>query len=478
VRRTSAVRVPGHSEALSLVLLVALAAGCGGSDPDRASSELPNVLLVTIDTLRADHCTPYGYGRETTPRLAALAESGVLFECVYAPIPSTAPSHSTIFTSTEPRTHGVSRNGASLPADATTLAEILRGHGYRTAAFVSSFVLDRKFGLDQGFDLYDDDFEGAATTLGSGIQWEGREVEETFDRRAAETTDRVLDWIARKEDSPPFFLWVHYFDPHGPYVPPPRYREQFRRETSRNRRKKIIDRYDAEVRYTDDQLARLLDAVGAAAPPAGTLTIVAGDHGEGLNQHQWLAHGLHLYEEAVRVPLVVHWPGVVPEGRRVRGPVGLIDLLPTILGTLALPAENAILEGTDLSPSWETVGPKGIYSANPGDRAIFLERRYYESEEVVDGMGRTVRVRGSKWGVRWRRWKYIVAPEEDTAELFDLAADPGELRNVVEKHPDVSRKLREIMQEWHSREPTHTLRAERNLSDEDARRLRALGYLR
>ncbi|MEE8171203.1 MAG: sulfatase, partial [Phycisphaerae bacterium] len=194
-------------------------AGCR-PDGERAAARpdpatLPNIVLVTLDTVRADHCSCYGYGRDTTPRMDAVARQGVLFEKAYAVMPTTGPSHATLFTSLYPDQHGVRRNAQTLANGVTTLAEILRANGYETAAFVSSFALERRFGMAQGFETYDDDFRGAdcsVRALGAG-EWEMLPRGEEFDRRAKETTARAVKWVEKRSGRSPFFLWVHYFDP-------------------------------------------------------------------------------------------------------------------------------------------------------------------------------------------------------------------------------------------------------------------------
>ena len=179
-------------------------------------SPQPSVILITIDTLRADHTSAYGYRLPTTPYLERLAQEGIRIENAYAPMPTTLPSHVSIFTSKFPIAHGALRNGMIVPDDQTLLAEVLKEHGYRTAAFVSSFPLNHAFGLDSGFDTYDDDFTGADSSISPRDQFEGNDVSGPFDRRANETTDRVVRWLDHHANDGKFFLWVHYFVPTTP----------------------------------------------------------------------------------------------------------------------------------------------------------------------------------------------------------------------------------------------------------------------
>ena len=191
----------------------------------------PNIVLITIDTLRADHCSVYGYGLGTTPRLGKLAREGARVETAYVPMPSTGPAHASLFTSRYPLAHRVLKNGHVLDDEYPVLAEMLERAGYRTAAFVSSFVLDDRFGFGQGFDSYDDDFRGANGSYKNMQHWEGIEVPGEFDRRANETTDRAISWLRKNGRRGGFFLWLHYMDPHEPYDQP----EPWRQSTSSRR---------------------------------------------------------------------------------------------------------------------------------------------------------------------------------------------------------------------------------------------------
>jgi arylsulfatase A-like enzyme len=455
-----------------LALAWALGTGCGdrvsvapepptptATAPAAAPGGRPSIVLVTIDTLRADHVGAYGYPRPTTPHLDALAAAGARFETAYAVSSTTLPSHATLFTSRYPDEHGVLKNGLPLPADVPTLAERLRAHGYETAAFVSSFVVERRFGLARGFDHYDDDFRGADHS--SPIRnWEGHALDAPYDRRGAATTDRALAWLAARSDDRPFFLWVHYFDPHGPYDPPPPHRDAFLETADPTSPRHAIDLYDGDVHYADAQLGRLL----AATAPRAPLTIVTSDHGEGLWDHGWLEHGVFLYEEMVRVPWVVHWPGTIAPGRVVGGLAAHVDLAPTLSGLLGL---ELVPEprGRDLSSVL-----RGEAAPDP-DRAVHLQRRHY------DPMRRGhLRVAGSKHAIRVGDWKLIVSPGELGFELFDLARDPAERHNLAGLRPDRLQALHARLGRWHEAQVARPVAPV--APDADARaRLRALGYV-
>jgi arylsulfatase A-like enzyme len=436
----------------------------------------PNVVLVTIDTARADHLSVYGYGRPTTPELERLARDGVVFEAAYTATPTTGPAHATLFTSTYPARHGVLKNGYVLDPVHTTLAEVLGSAGYRTAAVPSSFVLTKRFGLAQGFEHYDDDFTGAHASL-HPEKWEGMAVGAEFDRRASETTDRAVAWLdslggARER---PFFLWVHYFDPHHPYDPPDGYRRQVKGETPPPDRvkglaeadaaqlRKDILAYDAEIRYADEQIGRLLRHVDATAGREATLVIVTTDHGEGLLQHGWMQHGVDLYEELVRVALIVRWPGRLRAGVRVPGPVALVDVMPTLLALLELPPNGLTPQGGDVSSALRGT------ATLPADRPLFFHRRLYEKPER-----RGHDTRHPMFGIRRGRWKYVESGP--TLELYDLEADPGETRNVRDGERETADRLAAELAEWRKR--TAPVEAGRqSISDSDRERLRALGYV-
>jgi arylsulfatase A-like enzyme len=442
-------------------------AGCDGQlsllETPSSPGATPSVALVTLDTLRADHCSAYGYARRTTPSLDALAAQGALFETAYAPSATTLPSHATLFTSLHPGEHGAVRNGLTLGEVHTTLAESFRAHGYETAAFVSSFVLNRRFGLEQGFGRYDDDFGGVRGTVRPSREWEAFGPGETFDRRARDTVLRAIEWLRARDGSRPFLLWVHLFDPHGPYDPPEPFRSEFVSAGGSAARGREIDLYDGDVRYADSELGRLIEALDEASSPARTIVVVTADHGEGLWDHGWLEHGVHLYEEAVRVPFVIRWRGRIAPGMRVPGLVGLVDVLPSLLSLAGVRRDAPGMRGIDLGPAL-TLG-----RAIDPDRRLFLQRRQYQTREL-----KGLRIAGPKWALRWRHWKLIHGPEEGS-ELYDLERDPKERENAAESLPRVAEEMRSDLEAW-AAEAAGAAPAE-TLPEEVRARLRALGYV-
>ena len=425
----------------------------------------PNVVLIVIDTLRSDHTSLHGYSRDTTPHLRRIAESGALFELAYAPMSVTAPTHASLFTGLYPITHRVVKNGLVLSDEFVTLAEILTDLGYDSAAFVSSYVLDEKFGLAQGFELYVDDFAADTAKVGRVEQWEADRIGGAFDRRGNATTNLALGWLSevRKSDQP-FFLFVHYFDPHAPYAPPGAFAGRFVVPgSSEDPVDASIARYDSEIAFVDHEIGRLVDAIDRSNDTDAILVITA-DHGEGLMDHRYMTHSVHIYEEEVRVPLVIRWPRGIEAGQVFREPVTLIDLFPTIVELVSAEVP-AGLPGLSLAPFLRGRAP------SLPDRPVFLHRRPYP-DAVVDGK---FHVRGEKFSVRLGRWKYIIGTELDTRELYDLASDPGERADRYYEAPKMARELARRLETWsetHRGDGEAAAPAERDLEA-----LEALGYV-
>jgi len=352
------------------------------------------VVLITIDTLRVDRVGAYGNPRGATPVIDALAARGTRFADVVAVAPLTLPSHASIMTGTTPVVHGVHDNiGFALPARVPTVAERFAAAGYDTAAFISGFPLDHRFGLARGFKEYDD-------RLGSGGDG-GREA--PSERRAAETVAAALAWIERpRSDGRPLFLWVHFFDPHAPYEAPEPYRSRFAAQP-----------YDGEVAYVDAEIGVLLERLKRARPDRQPLVVVTADHGEGLGDHREPTHGLFVYDSTIRVPLIVSGPSV-GESRVVPTGVRSIDIAPTLLDLAGAPPLEGV-EGVSLrGPLIEGAG----WTAPPA---------YVESLFGALCCG---------WAPlhAWRegRWMFVDAPDP---ELYDLVDDPHQLHNLASTQP-------------------------------------------
>ena len=397
-----------------------------------ASTVKPNVLLITLDTTRADRIGSYGYASASTPHLDRLAAAGVRFDQALSPAPLTLPAHASLLTGRQPYAHGVRNNGYFvLPADIPTLAESLTAAGYDTAAFVSAFVLDRQFGLAQGFSHYDDALDPTAGTASS------LELERRGDRTVAAATE----WLtARGAGGRPYFLWVHLFDPHEPYAPPSPFREQFH------------DRpYDGEVAFSDALIGRLLELAGDRGSP---LVVVAGDHGESLGDHGESTHGLFVYQSAVRVPLIIAGAGISGPAV-VKEPVRLIDVAPTLADFVGI-AAGAGAEGRSLRP---LMTGRGTGEEPP---PVYAET-YFPQFFMGWAPLRSLRV---------GRWKFIEAPEP---ELYDLSVDPDERNNVIAREAARAQALRRAL--------ASTAAAHANtisptpMSDDARQRLASLGYV-
>jgi arylsulfatase A-like enzyme/Tfp pilus assembly protein PilF len=384
-------------KSLRALLIVALMTFPCTAMAERKEPVLPNVLLVTLDTTRADHLGCYGAGFAATLNLDALASAGVRFDEAISPAPLTLPSHASLFTGLIPRRHGVRDNTLHrLGKDPAVLAEVLRSHGYETAAFVSSVVLDRVTGIDRGFEGYDD-------TVRIGV----REAFDYRERAAAQTNEAALAGLGELDE--PFLLWVHYFDPHLPYVPPEPFRSRF------------VDRpYDGEVAYMDEQFGELLGAVRRKS--SSLVVIVAGDHGESLGDHGELSHGVFIYQSTQRIPLLIAGPGV-PKGRVVRERVGLVDVTPTLLDLLGLPALPDI-DGVSLAPL--------MRGEDAPARDYELESFY--ATHAYGWVPPRALVRGDE--------KFILLPR---TELYRLDQDPAEKKNLAAARPRRASELEEAL---------------------------------
>ena len=351
-----------------------------------------NVLLISIDTLRADHVGAYGFPRPTTPNIDALAREGVLFKDVHTPVPMTLPAHVSMLTGTLPPTHGLRDNLQNRLAEGSrTLAGLLKARGFATGAVVSTFVLDRQFGLGQGFDSYDDRFQSV------------HKIGDLSERKGDETTRVARDWLEGHKDKA-FFLFVHFYDPHDPYEPPEPFASQWKDQP-----------YEGEVAFADQCVGQVLDKLRQLGLYDSTLIVITGDHGEMLGEHGELNHGFFIYEGALRVPLVMRVPRAQAGPRQVDLPVSLIDIVPTVLSLVGAEVPRE-LPGVDLS-AW--LAGRG---AGGGARPLYAETvtptRYYGTSSLL--------------GVIADGWKYI---ETTRPELYDLRSDPQEAVNLVQREP-------------------------------------------
>ena len=391
-----------------------------------------NVVVITIDTLRPDHLHCYGYDKIQTPTLDRIAQSGVLFENGVTQTPLTPPSHASIFTGLNPPSHKVRDTGGFVLSPSTpTLASLLQEKGWDTAAFISSAVLKKRFGLDHGFAVYDDQMPRPGNR---------QEFLEDAERRAGDTVDRAVAWLDSRSDKP-FFLWVHLYDPHTPYDPPSPFREQYK------------DRpYDGEIAYADRELGRLMESLRRKSPPEMTLVAVLSDHGESLGEHGEFSHGVFLYDATLRIAFLLSGPGV-PSGLRATPQARTIDLLPTILELMGSPAPAGV-EGVSLVP---------LFSGKDAGTAVSYAETLFPKINLGWAELRAIRT---------NQWKYIRAPRP---ELYDLNRDPRETHNVLAEHPYEVRKM-EAQLAAASRSPGSEKVETTPMDERTLAQLRSLGY--
>jgi len=395
-----------------------------------------NVLVITTDTTRADHIGCYGNRTVETPVIDGLARDGILFAQAVTPSPNTMPAHCSLFTGLYPAHHGVRANGTfKLDDTVTTLAERLKERGYRTGAAISAFVLDSRFGLDQGFEMYHDD-------LTKGMQYSPH----MFRERAAELTNEpALKWLRENADQP-FFLWVHYFDPHAVYMPPEPFRTNY-----------AHDLYDGEIAYVDSQIGALLNQLQELGVRERTLIIYTSDHGEGLGEHGEQTHSLLIYDSTLHIPLIIHAPQGLPRGKVIHHQSCLVDVVPTVLALLGHEVPDN-LDGVNLCQP-----PREQY------RPVLIETI---ATMTLHGWAPLV-------GVRRTDLKYILAPKP---ELYDLENDPRERNNLHDSRPKEVSELSTKLAEWLGQDPFLSARKAIDLSvlqaDKEAlRHLAALGYV-
>ncbi|HVQ29311.1 MAG TPA: sulfatase-like hydrolase/transferase, partial [Vicinamibacteria bacterium] len=426
----------------ALVIGAGLAAWVGFGRPRWARRILPakaprNLLLVSLDTTRADHLGCYGYPGAQTPRLDALARSGLRFEKATTVVPLTLPAHSSLMTGTFPAWHGVRDNGGFYLGDEqVTLAEVLKDKGYRTGGFIGAFVLDRRWGISQGFDRYFDEFDlekfGDVSSM------------DAIQRPGSEVVDKALEWL-RADQQRPFFAWVHLYDPHAPYDAPEPYRSRFPRTG--------MGAYDAEIAFTDAQVGRLLDALDLDDRLDETLVVVVGDHGEMLGEHGEQTHGFFIYEPATHIPLIVSGPGV--PARSVPDQVRMVDVMPTALDLLGVPVPKPV-QGASLLPL-----ARGEHLSLIAHSESWYPRYHYgwsELRSVQDG-----------------RFKFIRAPRP---ELYDLDNDRSEEKDRSKEDGTRVDTLARALTELELRTAsTEAPQGPKPVDAETEERLAALGYV-
>jgi len=433
--------------------------GCGAPEEPQ-----PNVVLITLDTLRADHLGCYGYDRARTPNLDAFAESALRYDNAFSTINTTLASHASMMTGRYPQNLGVPRNSFPLGADIPTLAQLFKANGYRTAAFVSCSALSSSMGLARGFELYDE-------TLGIV------EVDQE-QRRGETTTAAVLTWLEENREGP-FFLWVHYFDPHFPYDPPPPYDTihgsgyqgpadgsmvylqrvwsgQVR--PTRADHQRLLDLYDGEIAYLDHCLGPLLERFNRPEM-SRTLVAITADHGEHLTERKiQYHHGSYVYQPSIRVPLIIRHPGVAEQAGTVGDTVQSLDLFPTLLGAVSI------------TPAAGSGGQDLALPANKPRTAFAEASRPWEVEKRNPGQYQNI---PKTTMVLQYPWKLVVTPYRRQMELYNLEQDPAEGHNLAAQETERARSLQQLLAGWRNQAGP----AARPPDPENLRRLEALGYV-
>lgn len=523
LRRRVMIRFLETAASLGFVAIV----GCNRA-PEPSPADRPNVILITIETLRADHIGSYGYRRNTTPNLDRLATQGARFDNTLAQAPFTLPSIASLMTGRTPPGHGVRNHPAVLAPEVETLAERFRAAGYQTAAMTRHTWLRPKSGLDQGFDEYHNNKFSAG-----------------LDARSLSLA--AVDWLTARDPDKPFFLWVHFLDPHLPYTPSYPYSVLYREEHAdeprvrhlrammareretfeptpyadipggpyydlvfpqypdnevlldlafwrrtrgsiffggeRYRAEEVAelgDLYDGAIAYTDDNLGRILESLADLGIDSSTVVAVTGDHGEAFGEHGlYFTHDFVLYDEVLRVPLVLRYPGTIPPGTEISQQVRVMDLAPTLLE----------LAGVELGPL-EQVEAVSLVPLVEGGTLPFLNafaesaprRRMFPEHERIYFDGN----RGKWRSLRTEQWKLIRIPhpDGDRYELYDLVNDPGETQNLFAELPGEAGKLVPALEAWMQQDPArnHDTSAEENTEIEGLdpaaeEQLRTLGYI-
>lgn len=436
-----------------------------------------HVIVVSLDTTRRDHLACFHPSFVRTPRLDALAAESIVFENHVTPVTTTLSAHTSMFTGTYPQSHGVPRNGFVLHADNVLLTEVLARVGFRTAAVLGSFALDSRFGFARGFDVYDEEFD---VLVGSGIDQNQR-----IARSVTDTVASTLDSLDAPEH---LFLFVHYFDPHAPYAPPPPFDRAYLDEAGRPSidpathpmpsfaalepdAQQLAIRYAAEVSYMDTQVGRLLDALAAAGILEESILVLTADHGEILGSapgSRPFDHGWTVYEPEVRVPLLVRLPGARRGGTRSRAPSSHVDLLPTLTGYLGLPTPEGV-DGLPLDLETDT------YDA---DRIRFSEAtKPWKNVETDPRWINALKARSARRG----RYKFIRTVYRGLEELYDVEADPEERENLLAggdpEHLRIAGELKGALLAWTDAAEPLASRFDESQREETMERLRSLGYI-
>lgn len=419
-----------------------------------------NIVLIVIDALRADHVSSYGYSRKTTAAIDRFAATGALFEHTFCPLPTTQPSFSSLFTSLYPYSHGIQRHGVALSHNAITFPELLKAKGWDTAAVVGASNLDTVFGFSQGFDFYEDSLGSKENVKVKRIDFRKR-----WQRSAKEVNQIVFKWLDTRTTKRPFFLMIHYYDPHHPYeAPPPYYRLYPPGDTEES---KWNASYDGEITYVDRMFEKLLKEFQEMGLLKNTLIILTADHGENLGEHGWQGHSQRIHDEAVRVPLIFSGPKI-PAGKRFHQLTMNLDLAPTILEYLNLPIP-ANFQGASVMPAFEGKSLRDFVYLEIAKRPDNFQLLATDWQKYPE----------TQWGVRTLTEKLIWS-SDGKHEFYDLKNDPLELKNLYNERRQRASELEKLGTEFRTRYQKYGFSSgpQRKPSGNDPdEALRALGYI-
>jgi arylsulfatase A-like enzyme len=405
----------------------------------------PNVIIISIDTLRADHLGMYGHPHDTSPHLDTWAEGALVFDNMLAEIPLTSPSFCSMMASLNPRITGSTRNGLRLPDEVQTVAQQFQGAGYETVCVTSNWTLKAPLsGLDRGFDIYDDDFHKK--------RWGFLKSE----RDADEVTRLSLEILAKRDTQKPLFAWFHYSDPHAPYKKHRQHIVSKRSDYPNDKGAKIKVRYDSEIHYTDSEIQKVMEQL----PKENTFIFFVVDHGESIHEHDYLGHGRRIYQTGLRVPLAISGPGI--DSGRSEAPVRGIDVGPTLLGLAGIPVPEA-MRGLDV-----------LNDEVPSNRVRVMETYGGAVPDLGITKSLMAGAKAQHQTVIHEGWKLIIGGSEKG--LYHIAEDPLETNNIYQSNPEKVAALTLLWEEWDTN-TARNLENDATLTDEDIQALDDLGYV-
>ncbi|RMF92635.1 MAG: hypothetical protein D6734_11850, partial [Candidatus Schekmanbacteria bacterium] len=457
-------------------------------------NDKPNIILISVDTLRADHLMCYGYRYETSPFIDRFAMLGALFENAVTVVPSTMPSHISMLTSKIPRKHGIAHTGTIVKRGLLTLQKVVKGYGYKTAGFISSYVLSSDFNFNEGFDIFNDQLDKKTNLAQNKII-----------RDADKTTDAVINFLKKQGKNKPFFLFIHYFDPHWPYDPPQQYLHLYDTKysgkldgnfktlqkmrlamakgkgVSENDRIHLQALYDGEIRFINDQFRRLIAELELSGLIQNTIIVFTADHGENFFEHDgYIDHSSRVYESNIHIPLIIFYRGIIPPNTKISKLIRNIDIAPTLLD----------LAGIEIPKEFEGKSFAGLLRGKEenknkeiGEVVLFSEatRNALYPEGADEYLTKVKR----KWTndpfakcIRTQRWKYIETPYLNRKELYDLSKDPQEVNNLANTLDEKTNKIIEnlkVMLDKYTEINTSTGRMTK--SKKSIENLKSLGYL-